>query len=394
MDNQQNNSELQVAGAGQPPQPPPPPKPTYNPLMDNVNDKPYSVNSMSVGQEQMAQAIPEPQYQPQNLGGRENPYKTIREGGNPNMGSGPSNSQAGPPPINPSMNNIPEEDRKEGAKYVAKVIMDVYKQAHVWGNAALPINEKKLQKLEAEGKIDLSMELPDGNGGTTTPSMYIQEFNEQVKDALQVDPKWEKETMPILEKVLAKRGAAMTDEQMLMFQFGKDIGIKALQVIGIKKQQSQMIDLWIEYKTQYGSDAPPSPRPRRNDRKANDDTTTSPYAHVPETPTPPPPPRSMKQDTTRFNFENNEAVMQSSVSDMKVPSSGKARLMQQKAKEKKWKQDAENAGAAPSSYEQAMAQRKTGKRGRKKSVVDYVNAVDKEEIVDALILSETKNEKK
>lgn len=391
----ENQSLEPVAAGSAPPIIPPtnPPKPSYNPLLDNVNDKPYSVSSVSVSQDQISQGIPEPMYQPQNLGGRENPYKTIREGGSPNTGSGPS--QSTPPPINPSLNNIPEADRKEGAKYVAKVVMDLYKQAHVWMNATLPFSEKKLRRLEAEGEIDLNMPIPDGQGNTITPAGYIEEFNDQVKDALQVDPKWEKETTPILERVLAKRGASMTDEQMLMFQFGKDIGVKVFQVVGIKKQQNEMIQLLIDLKNQNGGTSiPSSPRPKaKSDNKSDNDQTTSPYAHAPQTPPPTAPrkPNNVKHDESRYNFETNEAVMQSSVEQMNVPSSGKARLMQQKAKEKKWKSDAEGAN---SSYDQAIAQRKTGKRGRaKKSTIDYINSVDKDEITDALILSETKTPK-
>jgi len=391
MDNQQVQQDLEVIPIQQEPQQQAP-KPAFNPLMDNVNEKPYTVSSVNVSQEQMAQAIPEPSYRPQNVGGRENPYRTILEGGSPNASSGSSQQQA-PPPINPTLNNIPEGDRKEGAKYVAKVIMDVYKQGHVWANAALPFNQGKLQLLESEGEIDLSIPLPDGQGNTVTPADYIQEFNDQVKDALVVDPKWEKETLPILERVLAKRGASMTDEQMLLFQFGKDIGIKAIQVIGIKKQQKDMLNLWMSLKKEgYGSAATPKPRPRKNDSKSDNDQTTSPYAYAPSDPTPPKAPK-VNADESRFNFETNEAVMASTVEQMKVPSSGKQRLMQQKSKEKKWKQDAQNAGSEMSSYDKAMAQRKTGKRGRKKSVIDYVNSVDKDEIVDALVLSETKNDK-
>lgn len=393
MENQNQNLELQTAG-GAPPIIPPtnPPRPAYNPLMDNVNDKPYSVSSVSVSQDQIAQGIPEPMYQPQNLGGRENPYKTIREGGSPNMGS--SQSQSTPPPINPSLNNIPENDRKEGAKYVAKVVMDMYKQAHVWMNATLPFSQKKLRRLEAEGEIDLNMAIPDGQGNIITPAGYIEDFNNEVKDALQVDPKWERETMPVLERVLAKRGASMTDDQMLMFQFGKDIALKVVQVVGIKKSQNEMIQLLMDLKEQNQNAVSAAPRPKpKNDSKTDNDQTNSPYAYAPETPPPPTPkkPNKVNHDESRFNFETNEAVMQSSVAQMNVPSSGKSRLMQQKAKEKKWKADAEGSN---SSYDQALAQRKTGKRGRtKKSTIDYINSVDKDEITDALILSETKKSK-
>ena len=64
VDNQQASTEL--------------PKPSYNPLMDNVNEKPYSSQGITASNEQLTYAIPEPMYQPQSVGGRENPYKTIQ----------------------------------------------------------------------------------------------------------------------------------------------------------------------------------------------------------------------------------------------------------------------------------------------------------------------------
>lgn len=358
------------------------PKPSYNPLMDNVNDKPYSVQSVNVAPEQMNTYIPEPIYQPQAVGGRENPYQKIKEQSGTATSSGSGSSANNPPPINPSVSQLPEGERKEGAKYVAKVVLDVYEQLHVWVNASLPISQKKLRRLENEGQIDLSMQVNDGHGNIVPAGAIIDEFNNEVKDSFSVDPKWRKETTPILEEVLAKRGATMTPEQMLMFQFGKDIGMKALQFVQIKKQQSEIIQLLKDIKdSQGGGSYTPPPPP--SDVKTNNDITEQPYAYAPS--------NEPIVDNSNFNFETNETVMASTVQQMKVPSTGKARVIAQREKEKKWKRDAEQS-ESPLPYEKAMEQRKTGKRGRKKSVSDYVKNVNKDDIVDALILSETKNE--
>lgn len=370
-----------------------PPKSTYNPLMDNVSEKPYSMQSVSVDPTQLNNYIPEPVYQPQAVGGRENPYDKIKEqsGTAAPSGGGASGGNNIQDPVNPSLKQVPQSDVKEGAKYVAKVILDFYEQIHVFVNASLPISQRKLRKLENEGAIDLSVTMADGYGNTMTAGGYINDFNEAVKDTFSVDPKWRKETTPILEEVLAKRGAAMTVEQMLLFQFGKDIGIKAFQYVQIKKQQNEIINILKDIKEQYGSSqggysAPPPPK---KDKKSEDDVTTQPYAYAPSTP--PPTEDYPPINEERYNFETNETVMASTVQQMKVPSSGKARAMAQRQKEKKWKQDSDNAST--SSYDAAMKERKTGVRGRKKkTVADYVRNVDKEDIVDALILSETKNE--
>ena len=356
------------------------PKPSYNPLMDNVNEKPYSVTNVSVSQDQLSYDIPEPVYQPQAIGGRQNPYETIREGMSGSFPEG-ATSKRDSSPVNPSLKDLPDSEKKEGAKYVAKMVMDIYEQAHVWINTTLPIHQKKLRKLQAEGQIDLSMPVSDASGGTVSAGDVINEFNNEVKDALTVDPKWKKETMPILEEVLSKRGAAMTAEQMLLFQFGKDIGIKTIQTIGIKKQQEEIIQLLVDLKERYEGSGGSGYMPQRPQATPQpEERTEQPYAYAQPTP-------DVNSDT--FNFEDNETVMSQSVEQMRVPKTGKERSIAQRQKEKKWAADSEKQMSA---YEIAKQQRMTGKRGRaKKSPADYVEAVDKDEIVDALILSETQS---
>jgi hypothetical protein len=286
--------------------------------------------------------------------------------------------------MNPSMNELPDADKKEGAKHLAKLIVDGYEQLHHFANQGLQFSPKKLRRLEADGEIDLSIPIPDGYGNTITAGGFIQEFNEQSKDSLTVSAQFKKEVTPVLERVLAKRGAGLTDEQMLMYIFGKDIAIKGVMVYQIRGQMGDMIDIIKEQTAAYkqGSYVPPTPTPK-SDTKTKNNVTTQPYAYAPSNVD------SVSPDASDFNFQTNEVVMSSSVQQMQVPKTGKDRVIAQRAKEKKWKKDAEDA-ASGQSYQEVMAERKTGKRGRaKKSVSDYVKSVDKEEIASSLILNET-----
>jgi hypothetical protein len=369
MENQNDLSSIEPQQA---------PQPAYNPLMDVVSEKPYSVQNVAVNQNELLNGIPEPTYQPQSIGGRQNPYKTIRDGGSM-MGAGADDSDDKKSSFNPSMNEVPDAEKKEGAKHLAKLIVDGYDQMHGFANMGLQFNQRKLRRLESDGEIDLSIPIPDGYGNTISAGNFIEEFNEQSKDTLTVSPQFKKEVTPILERVLAKRGAGLTDEQMLMYLFGKDIAVKGVMFYQMKGQMSDMIEI-IKEQTQafkQGNGVKPNPKA---DTKTYNDTTTQPYAYAP---TP-----SVDTDAADFNFQNNETVMAANVQQMNVPKTGKERLFEQRAKEKKWKQDSEQV-EKPKSYQEAMAQRKTGKRGRKKTISDYVKGVDKEAIVDSLILTET-----
>jgi hypothetical protein len=373
MDNQNGLSSID-------PQPQKQPEPSYyNPLMDVVSEKPYSVQNVAVDQNQLASGIPEPTYQPQSIGGRQNPYKTIRDGGSM-MGAGADDSDKKSSSFNPSMNEVPDAEKKEGAKHLAKLIVDGYEQLNGFANMGLQFNQRKLRRLESEGEIDLSIPIPDGYGNTITAGNFIEEFNDQSKDTLTVSPQFKKEVTPILERVLAKRGAGLTDEQMLMYLFGKDIAVKGVLFYQMKTQMSDMVEIIKEQTQAYKEGNGVRPKPKADTQSTNN-TTTQPYAYSQQ---------PINTDAEDFNFQDNEVVMASTVHQMNVPKTGKERVIEQRAKEKKWKQDAEQV-SKPSSYQEAMAQRKTGKRGRKKTISDYVKGVDKEAIVDSLILTETKD---
>jgi hypothetical protein len=321
--------------------------------------------------------IPEPSYQPQSISTRQNPYKQIRESGTM---SGGSSDDGGEKSFNPSMSEMPNQEKKEGAKHMAKMVVDGYEQLHVFANMGLQFSPKKLTRLQSEGEIDLAIPIPDGYGNTLTAGQFIQDYNEQSKDALTVSPAFKKEVTPILERVFAKRGAGLTDEQMLIYLFGKDIATKGVIFYQMKSTMGDMIEVIKEqtqaYKGAYGQAPPPPPQPKQQSAKANAEPNPqynqpSDYGDV---------------NAPDYNFQTNETVIASSVEKHEVPKSGKARIIEQKNKEKKWK---EATSGNSSSYEEALAQRKTGKRGRKKSVVDYINSVDVEDITDALILTET-----
>jgi hypothetical protein len=189
----------------------------------------------------------------------------------------------------------------------------------------------------------------------------------------------------LLTRVLEKRGAGLTDEQYLGYLVGKDLVVKLVIVAQLRTTMNDMINVIKEYTEATRSGGGVMSQPH-----------TQPQ---PTTPQPQPTsPQSMYQEpdhaASDFNFQDNEVVMNSTVQQMKVPSTGKSRVIAQIEKEKKWKKDAENAGGS-SSYEQAMMQRKNnGKRGRKPK--DYVDDVkmDEEQIAEAIILNETANQPK
>jgi hypothetical protein len=338
--------------------------------------------NVGVTQEQLNAAIPEPTFSPHTIDSNENPYNMLNGDGIPSGGGAPKRESA---PFNPMMNDVPDGDKKMGAQHMAKLLVDGYEQLHVFGNKALQVPERKIRKLEKEGLIDLSIPIPYEYGKTITAGEFLQDFNEQNKDALTVSKEFKKEVTPVLTRVLEKRGAGLTDEQYLGYLVGKDLVVKLVIVAQLRTTMNDMINVIKDYTeaTRAGGGVPPQPQ------------APNPQPQAP-TPTAP---QSMYQEPDHsapdFNFQDNEVVMNSTVQQMKVPNTGKARVIAQIEKEKKWKKDAEAAGGG-SSYEQAMRDRKNnGKRGRKKAK-DYIQEVqmDEEQIAEAIILNETVNQPK
>ena len=263
---------------------------------------------------------------------------------------------------------------------MARLIIDAYEGLNSAANAMCKFPAGKLRKLEASGEIDLSVEIPYDYGKTIPAGEFIKEFNDQNKDTLSVSKEFKKEVLPPLTRVLEKKGAGITDEQMVAYLFVKDIGVKAVLVGQMRSTMTDMINVIVEYTaamkdgrgvTPQGQPQQPQPQPQRPTSPREE--REAPYVN---------------QEGNDYNFVNNETVMQSSVEQMEVPNTGRDRIIMQKAKERKWATNAEKYERM--SYEKALAERKSAKKA--KTVKDYITPIDEEEIAEAIILNESVNQ--
>ena len=354
---------------------------SYNPFIDTVNEKPYTQLNVAASPTQMTASIPEPQYKPNTIRPNENPYGML----NDDFGTALGGAQgAGPAPVNPSVNNLPDGDKKLAAEHMAKLIVDGYEQLHTFANKGLQISERKLRKLAAEGEIDLSVEIPYDYGKTITAGDFVKDFNEQNKDTLTVSKEFKKEVTPVLTRVLEKRGAGVTDEQYLIYLFGKDILVKGVIFTQIRGSMNDMINVIKEYTAALKETG----------------GTGYPGASGQNTQPPPPPPQApqpvraepiVPDDAPDYNFRTNETVMDSTVQKHKVPESGKARLMAQRKRDEEIAQAMQraNQGQKPS-YDEAIAKSKKGQGKRGRRPKDYIVPMDEEQIAEAIVLRETK----
>lgn len=226
-----------------------------NPLDEPVNEKRYTQPNVNTSAADLNKPIQEPSFappplQPKNIASNDEPRK--RE------------------PINPEMKSIPKKETEFAAKQAAQMIMQGYEWAHGLANNALKVSERKLNQLQSEGEINLNAMIDYEYGKRMRAGEFFQIYNEQVGNVLQVSEEFKEETLPVLERVLAKRGIGLTDEQYLIYLFGKDIAAKSLIFFQQKATLNSMIEsIKAATTSQYAQQAPPpTPQPSASRAKA------------------------------------------------------------------------------------------------------------------------------
>lgn len=370
----------------------------FNPLMDAVNVKPYTKINVDASPEALMQPIPEASFESNTISSNERAYDMVSDEGVKQNGGGAM--PAGGGGSYTSMNSMKNEDAEMGAKQLAKVIIDSYEGLHALANKGLQFNERKLMKLQKEGLIDLSIPVPyDMSGSTIAAGDFIQQLNKNNEDTLTVSPQFKKEVTPVLTRVLQKRGAGMTDEQMLIYLFGKDIAVKGVLFFQVKSTMNEYLEQLKELTEAYrGNGGGASPQPQPSPQPAAAQPQQAPVV-------------VMNPESEDFNFKSNETFQQTvvPVQKMAVPETGKERAIKQKAKNERLAKAAATAQAAnvttpvvitpeikaegQKTYQEILAQRKTGKRGvknaKKVDPKDYIESVDESKVAEMLQLKPT-----
>ena len=224
-----------------------------SPFDEPVKERGYSQPFVNATKEQIYQTIPEADFTPPpfdlNAG---NPFAEEVKGAEPP----PKRGRGRPPkhePINPSLEDLEQSERKDSAKFVAKLVLDGYEMLNALANNLVTVSEEKLKKQAMEGEIDLSLQVPfDMNGNTISVGVMIRVFE--------------------------KRGIGLTDEQYLMVAFGKDIAIKAITGIQMKRTINGFINAVKEQTDairQGASPMQPTPPPPDTDGAGYEQTIYS-----------------------------------------------------------------------------------------------------------------------
>lgn len=300
----------------------------FSPLDEKVNEKPYSKLNVQADAEALNRPIAEPTFTPPPMDSNFNGDKSQHQKG----GSVPKSQQQQQEAFNPSMNEIPNAEKAKASKHVAAMIMQGYDFANQLANKGLMFSEKRLMKLQQDGEVDFNTTyIPYDMSGNVMPAVeFIKEYNAQQEGAFKVTDEFKQEVTPVLERVLEKRGVGMTDEQFLMYMFGKDIAMKGFMFVSARAQMNQMIQLMKEA-NQQGNTAhrtPPPPPPSGSTYSPEpEDTGTYSFNEdedidLDDFQTSPPPPETVNDEVERMTNPEGYAAKQS----QQTPPAGKKKV--------------------------------------------------------------------
>jgi len=234
----------------------------FNPLDEAVSEKEYTKHNVTVNPKDFISDIPEPSFMPPPMMGAMNDEEK---------------SKKPQEPFNPKMNDMPKKDKHDAAGKVAEMIMSGYKFGNQMADNSLLFNERKIAKMQQNGEIDLSVEVPISPTSSMSAGEFIQEFNDQSKGTIAVTKEFEEEVTPVLTRVLEKRGIGMTDEQLLIYLFSKDILVKGFMVVQSLSVKKDMLDMLKEATTGRVGGVAPTPQPQPTPQPTYEPTPTPQY---------------------------------------------------------------------------------------------------------------------
>jgi len=197
----------------------------YNPFAQSVVEREYSTPKVASG---VTEEITEPTFMPPS-------YEDIvaeREGGGmvEDLSENPFDNP------NPALNDLDSKDKKIACESLVDTCLDAYEQLHKYAQYVVKVDEDELMQKQASGKLDLNEIIPvTENGDTMSVGEFVGNYNQQSSEALKYDKDFGFKVRPAMVRVFMKKGWGMSDEQYLMYMFGKDIAVKVGIMYSLKK---------------------------------------------------------------------------------------------------------------------------------------------------------------
>ena len=262
---------------------------SFNPFDEPVVERDYTKPKVSFNPASI-QDIPEPSFSPPNLDElQDEDYKEEEKKEKPKKGF-----ESDDPLVNHELKDYDKKGAEEASAQLVDTVLEGYKVAHTFGTRYFTIGEDEIVKKAIKGEINPDMRIPISQTQTISVHEFIGEYNRQVTEVLVVDDEFVEKVRPVMIRVFSQRGYGMTDEQFLIFAFGKDILTKGAQLYAFKKSLTQSLKMMTEMynkQTQPGFNEESMPPPPPPPNKPPSPPPKPPQDPTPSPPPPPPPPQ-------------------------------------------------------------------------------------------------------
>ena len=147
-------------------------------------------------------------------------------------------------PVNPSFDDMSSGKKKRStkkfAKYIVEVVCMLASKGLVWF-ANKDINEAKLAEYELNGEMDLSILVTLEQGQEITVKQFFQSQCLAAEEIAKIDEQEKSDLAETLAEVLLEKGVAPTPMQELMLISFKVFGEKAIMLLSLKSQTSNLL---------------------------------------------------------------------------------------------------------------------------------------------------------
>ena len=270
----------------------------FNPLQESVQQRDYSAPQIAQGN---VPPLEEPQFirkgfdqikseQSSGIGSTPSSSSSNSSSSSSSSGSSPQMSSDPMNNPNPAYNEMEEKEKKKASEQMVDAVLDTYDTLKTLSAKLGQIDEKKVRKMIDEGKIDRNRRITIDEYGNNVGIMeFITNYNAQVVQAVEPDPSFRKSVRPAMTRVFMKKGWGMTDEQYLLFAFGKDLTITGVTLVGMKKGVNDILTNLQEEQSAKGNPvAPKRPTPPPSAPSGGYDTPPPPPNYPPSSPAPAP----------------------------------------------------------------------------------------------------------
>lgn len=246
---------------------------SFNPLDEPINEKSYTRPNVSFDPSEIGADIPEPVFTPPPLEAKKEEKKERKP----------------IEPFNEQLNDLPNKEKSASSEHLAEMILQGYELLCTLVEGAAKFSNRKIRKLELDGDVDFNLQI-QVKGVVVTLREFVDEFNSEVDGSFSVSQDFRNQAKPVLVRILQKKGIGLTDEQLLLMMFSKDIIVKSMVFFDIKSRMNDVIEAMKTQTQQYKQYAggavppPPPPQPQQSytDYQPQQDTPTTNYQAPPQ----------------------------------------------------------------------------------------------------------------